>query len=174
MSDLNDVLLVNRKDIMTRTSLSGNTDEDKIYPHVLTAQDMGVQYALGTKLYDKVRQLVLDDTIGDAGNVNYKTLLDNYITPYLVFETMVDFIPFNSYEVSNGGVFQHQPEDGITPSKFEVDYLEAKYNKKSEYYKERMNTYLCANTSLFPEFNANTGSDVYPSGTGKVNIGIVI
>ena len=50
------------------------------------AQSIKMQSLLGTKLYNKVIELVYEDTISDVENVNYKNLLDNYIIPVIQFE----------------------------------------------------------------------------------------
>ena len=99
-----EVLLINRADIMRITGLSGNIDEDKILPHVMTAQDIHLQPIIGTNLMQKVKDLIEDDELDDAGNEYYATLENTYITPTLVYLVMWDFLPFLQYEISNGGI----------------------------------------------------------------------
>lgn len=61
-----DVLLVNRDDIMRITSLSGNVDLDKLLNHIKTAQDIHLQPVIGSKLMDKCKQLSPCSTIPEV------------------------------------------------------------------------------------------------------------
>jgi hypothetical protein len=165
--ELINVLLINRTNIMQRTAISGNVDADKINPFILTAQDSELQYMLGTKLYSKLRQLVKDDTLTDASNSDYRILLEEYVTPTLVFFTMVDFLPFLAFEQSNGGIYQHQSENSIAASKTDTDYVVQRYSDKARFYEKRLLEYLCDHSILFPEYNQNTGSDMNPGADGR-------
>ena len=141
---------------MRLTPLSGNVDEDKILPHVLTSQDIHLQPIIGTKLMQKLKDLITAGTIGDAGNEAYETLLYTYVTPTLVYYVMWDFIPFMQYEIANGGVFQHNSENSATPTFEEVDSIIQRFKDKAGFYGSRMTDYLCDNNSSFPELNEST------------------
>ena len=45
----------------------------------------------------------------------------------LIHFAMVDYLPFASYQVKNGGVFKHTSENSESVSKEELDYLIAKH-----------------------------------------------
>ena len=53
-----EVLLINRADIMRLTGLNGNIDEEKILPHVKTAQDIHLQPIIGTNLLAKIKAFI--------------------------------------------------------------------------------------------------------------------
>jgi hypothetical protein len=55
-----------------------------LLPYVLQAQTLYIEPKLGTQLYEHIKGLIQAGTIGDAGNVAYKTLLDDYISFVLV------------------------------------------------------------------------------------------
>ena len=171
---MSEVLLINRADIMRLTGLNGNIDEDKILPHVNTAQDIHLQPIIGTKLLDKIKALITAGTLTFALNPYYYTLTYTYITPTLVYFTMWDFLPFMQYEIANGGVFQHQAAESATPTKEEVDFIVLKFKDKADFYSERMVSYLCDNTENFPELSeAITGGEMNDRGH-KNNSGWVI
>lgn len=162
-----DVLLINRDDIMTLTGTGGNVDTDKFYPHIKTAQDMHLQPVIGTDLYNKLLTIVGDDTWDDAGNEVYATLISTYITPFLVYFTMVDFLPFQLYQIQNAGVFRSTSDNGITADTTDIQLMVNAFRNKAEFNNRRLNDYLCNNSTLFPEYTSNTDSDMYPdSGTG--------
>ena len=118
----NKALFISIQDLKKKSILSGNVDPDKIIQFVEVAQDTHIQNYLGGKLYDKMQTLILDNTISDAGNADYKTLLDEYIKPMLIWFTQSDYMPFAAYQVSNGGVFKHRSEnsDSITTEELNI------------------------------------------------------
>jgi hypothetical protein len=80
---------------------------------------MHIQNYLGTKLYDKIS----DDIIADTLTGDYLDLVNEYIQPMLIHFAMVDYLPFAAYEVKNNGLLKHRSENSETPSKDEIDFL---------------------------------------------------
>ena len=69
-----------------------------------------MQPLIGTKLFQKLQKLVNDAEIGLAANAIYKTLLDDYVTPFMEYKTMVEIqIPL-SYKYRNMGIVQTSDE----------------------------------------------------------------
>jgi hypothetical protein len=160
-----EVLLINRADIMRITGLNGNIDEDKILPHVKTAQDIHLQPIIGTNLMDKIKALITAGTLNDAGNEYYATLENTYITPTLVYLVMWDFLPFLQYEISNGGINQHTTENGINASEENMNMLVQRFKDKAEFYGNRLTDYMCDNSTEFPELSAAiTGGELNDAG----------
>lgn len=160
MSELSNVLLINRDDIMNWTGLSGNIDTDKMLPHIATATEVHVQTILGTDLLDKCRTLVKAGTLGDAGNEAYETLVESYVAPVLVFYSMWDMMPFLTYQIANGGIFQHQSENSASPDNETMHMLIQKFKDKGEFYGNRLNDYLCNNQSSYSELVTNSNGDI--------------
>ncbi len=172
MGALSNVLLINRDDLMTWTGINGNIDTDKMLPHVMTATDIHLQVILGTKLLDKCRQLVKDDELNLPENTDYENLVTNYITPVLVYYTMWDMMPFLTYSIQNGGIFQHQSENSASPDEAQMHMLIKRFKDKGEFYGRRLNDFMCANTTLFPEYHENGNGDMY-GGSKQTFNGIV-
>jgi hypothetical protein len=63
-------------------------------PYVLQAQTLYIEPKLGTQLYEHIKGLIQAGTIGDVGNVAYKTLLDDYISFVLVNYAFYHAIPY--------------------------------------------------------------------------------
>lgn len=148
------VLLINKNDILKRTSLGGSIDIDKLVPHINNSQEVELLRLLGSALYNKIIELVGDNTIDDSVNVHYKTLLDEYIKPALVFYTMEYFLPFHQYQLANAGINRPTGENIETISKDEVDFLTQKYRNLADSYSKTMDKYLCDNSTLFPELGS--------------------
>jgi|TARA_X000001382_G_scaffold70863_1_gene49390 hypothetical protein len=154
-------LFIRRSDIVKNTALNSNVDTDKFIQFIELAQEIHIQNFLGTDLYDKIS----NDILGTGGATltgNYLILVNTYIQPMLIHYAMVEYLPFASYSIANGGVFKHQSENSQLVSKEEVDYLVQKEREYAEYYTQRFIDYMSFNQSLFPEYTSNTNDDIYP------------
>ena len=127
-------LFITTKDIKRYSVLSGNVDPDKFIYMVEIAQDTEVQNYLGTKLLEKLQDLILAGTINDPVNAAYKTLLETYVKPMTIYWALVCYMPFAAYTVANGGVYKHTSESSVTVDKDEVDYLVEKYRDIAQFY----------------------------------------
>ena len=151
-------LFISRTDLVKNTILDGNIDTDKFTQFIKIAQDIHIQNYLGTKLYERIENDIINDTLtGD-----YLKLVTDYIQPMLIHYAMVDYLPFAAYQVKNGGVFKHSSENAETVSKDEVDFLIQKERDFAEYYTRRFVDYICFDNTKFPEYTENQQSDVYP------------
>ena len=75
---------------------------------------------------------------------------------------MVDYLPFASYELRNGGLFRHRSENAENPTKEEVDFLTQKHRNFADFYTRRFIDYMNYNQSSFPEYNTNSNEDMNP------------
>jgi hypothetical protein len=126
---------------------------------VKISQQIHIQNFLGTKLYNKISDLISTNAI--AGTV-YETLLINYIQPMCIHYSMVDYLPFCAYQIKQGGIYKHVSENAETVSKNEVDYLVEKERNMAEWYTRRFIEYMDFNQSDYPEYTSNTNNDIYP------------
>lgn len=152
------VLFISRTDLVKNTILDGNLDTDKFIQFIKISQEIHIQNYLGTKLYERIENDILNDTLTG----NYLALVTDYVQPMLIHYAMVDYLPFAAYQVKNGGVFKHNSENAETVAKNEVDFLIQKERDFAEYYTRRFVDYMCSKSSLFPEYSNNTDEDVYP------------
>jgi hypothetical protein len=90
-------------------------------------------------------------------------LLDDYIGDFLPIMAMYHAIPFLRFKVENGNIYSKTSETGTALSTEEAQHLREECKNTGEYYLERMIDYICNNSTLFPEFSTNTGSDVEPN-----------
>ena len=155
-------LFISILDLKKKSILSGNVDPDKIIQFVEVAQDTHIQNYLGGKLYDKMQTLILDNTISDAGNADYKTLLDEYIKPMLIWFTQSDYMPFAAYQVSNGGVFKHRSENSDSITTEELNILVRRAQETAEFYTRRFMDYMDHNSHLYPEYLESSNEDMHP------------
>jgi hypothetical protein len=155
-------LFITINDLKRKSIIDGNVDADKLIQFIEVAQDTHIQNYLGGLLYKKLQTLIINDTISDAANSDYKSLLDDYIKPMLVWFTQSSYLPFAMYQISNGGVFKHRSENSETISLEEMRMMLSKVTETAEFYTRRFVDYMNYNSTLFPEYVSSTNGEMYP------------
>ena len=139
------VLFISEEKLKDSTAINLNVDVNLLLPYVRQAQKLYVEPKLGTKLTDKIKDLITAGTIGAGANAAYKTLLDD------------------------GNIFSKTSETGTALSTAEAQHLREEVRNTAEYYTERMIDYVTNNTASFPEYSTNTGADVDPDKNAYYN-----
>lgn len=153
--------------------LNNNIDGSFMRTSITLAQEQGLQSVIGSYLYRTICNMVNDDSIND--NTNYKKLLDEYITPYLIYQVVSDIIIPVTYKIGNLGTLKATDTNLVQPSKEEIDYLVQYYNNKASFCSDRLYNYLCTNYDLFPEFyKQEFSNDIigYKKAAYKTNLNI--
>ena len=97
-------LFINRTDLVRNSILDGNVDTNKFIQFIKIAQEIHIQNYMGTELYNELIGKM--PTIDNNANAKYKTLLQDYIQPMLIWFAQVEYIPFAAYQIRNGGVYK--------------------------------------------------------------------
>ena len=155
-------LFITVKDLKEKSIISGTTDADKLIHFIEVAQDMHIQNALGTRLYEKFQTIILNNTINDSVNSNYKNLRDDYIKPMLIWFTQVEYFPFSMFKIDNGGIAKTRGENDDFVDYSDVDRMTSKLRDRAEFYFNRFVDYMCYNSSDFPEYTQNQNGEMYP------------
>lgn len=155
-------LFVTIKDIKQKSIIGGTVDPDKIVQFVEVAQDTHIQNYLGGKLYNKMQELIINNTIDDVANANYKNLLETYIKPMLIWFTQAEYMPFSAFQISNGGVFRHTSENSQVASMEEINMLTRSALETAEFYTRRFMDYMDFNSELFPEYTSTANEEMHP------------
>jgi hypothetical protein len=151
-------LFISRATLVKNTALGGNVDPDKFMQFIKIAQEIHIQNFLGTKLYDKISNDIVANTLSGL----YLTLVETYVQPMLIHYAMMEYMPFAAYTIANNGVYRHSTDTSESVNKEEVDFLIAKEQKIADYYTRRFLDYMTFNQQLYPEYNQNTNEDIYP------------
>ncbi len=155
-------LFVTMTELKRKSILDGALDTDKLIQFVEVAQDVHIQNFLGTKLYEKIQTLITADTLDDSVNADYKTLLNSYIKPMLIWYSQYAYIPFAAYQISNGGVFKHTSESSESATKEEIDALTAKAKDFADFYTNRFIDFMVERSSDYPEYTGSQDEGMYP------------
>ena len=166
-------LFITRNDIIKNTPLQGAIDADALLPFIRTAQDKYLKNLLGTVLFDYLQAQITAGTVSSL-SVYYQDLLDDYIKNTLIWYGCVEYIPFSSVQFKSNGSVKQQSEQGIAPSKSEVDYLLAKALNNADYYALRLQNYLIAYSENIPQYLESVGNQtqIYPDQTNQYFGGI--
>lgn len=171
---MNNVQLISETTLKKYTLINDNVDACYIAPAVQKAQDMGLQPLIGTNLYDKICSLVAAGTIGATENVNYKTLLDVYITPYLCQNVMAEIqIPLFA-KIRNSGILNSTDQQTNNLTMQEVEWMKRNFETDANFYGKRMVEYLCTNSTLFPEYLTIRDSADMQADSNSFNTHIVL
>ena len=150
-------LFIKPIDLKRNSIVDGSVDVDKFLGFIKLSQEIHIRNYLGTDLYNDLQTKIIGDTLTTAD-----TTLISLLQPMLIHFAMVDYLPFASYQVKNGGVFKHTSENSESVSKEELDYLIAKHRNFAEYYTRRFIDFMTFNQSTYPKYNSNTNDDIPP------------
>lgn len=166
-------LFITRNDIIKNTPLQGAIDADALLPFMVTAQVKYIKNLIGTVLYDYLGEQIIAGTVGDL-SVYYQDLLDDHIKPTLIWYACVEYIPFSSVQFKSNGAVKQNSEQGVAPSKAEIDYLKAQAQDNAEYYALRLQNYLISYSNQIPQYLQSVGNQtqIYPDQTNQYFSGI--
>lgn len=153
-----EALLIAKTDVTKYTGLDGNLDYDKLLPFIKIAQDIWVQQYTGTNLLNKIKTEILANTLSGV----YLSLTRDYIKPMLIHFTMVEYLPFAAYQISNNGIYQKEAENSTIVTPEVIDSLVQKEKRLAENYAQRFVDYINFHLSSYPEYNNNTNEKIQP------------
>ncbi len=153
-----EVLFINPDYLKRLTSLNGSVEDAYIIPSVIVVQDKIIQQYLGTKLMDALLAHIKAGTLTG----NDEILVDNYVRKCTAWWTMVDLIPSLYVKIDNGGLVIRSAENtaAISPDDLHREVERARQN--AQFYTERLVSYLCQNSGLYPEYSSNSGAEMSP------------
>ena len=156
------VLFISEERLKDSTTIGLNVSVDLLSPYIKQAQKLHCETKLGSRLTQKLKDLIVAGTVNDAGNEAYATLLNDYISEVLPSYCLWMAVPFLRYKIENGNIYAKTSETGNALSTEEAQQLRNEVLNTAEYYMERMVDYIRNNTASFPEYSTNTGADVTP------------
>ena len=166
-------LFINRNDIIKNSPLQGAIDADVLLPFIRTAQDKYLKNLLGTVLFGYLQAQITAGTVSSL-SAYYQDLLDDHIKNTLIWYACVEYIPFSSVQFKSNGAVKQQSEQGIAPTKAEIDYLLQKAEANADYYALRLQNYLIAYSNQIPQYLQSVGNQtqIYPDQTNQYFGGI--
>lgn len=148
--------------LKNNSPLSGNVDIGEVYPFARTAEEIYIQEALGTKLFNRLVESL---------NASPKDTTDNEVTllkkvrSALLWYTIYDALPFLDIKVRNIGVVRQAGENLTSVNRDDVTYLRDQCLGKAKQYMDLVQKYLCENGEDFEQYRGGTWdcSELYPN-----------
>jgi hypothetical protein len=156
-------LFVTEEKIKSFTLVDDNMDPGDLYPFVLQAQDFWIQQTTGTKLYDKLKQLVIDNVqSGTPIPADYDKLLNDYVVPTVLHYAVYQALPSIKFKATNKGIMSGTSEVSSQVSLGELQYLRDNIFSSAKFYNERLRDYLRDYSELYIEYRNYTYKDGMP------------
>jgi hypothetical protein len=168
-------LFITRNDIIKNSPLQGAVDADALLPFIRTAQDKYLKNLLGTVLFEYLQAQITAGTVGSL-SAYYQTLLDDHIKFTLLWYACVEYMPFSNIQFKSNGAVKQQSEQGVAPSKSELDYVLQKAADNAQYYALRLQNYCIAYSNNLPQYLQSVGNQtqIYPDQTNQYQINLVL
>lgn len=168
-------LFITRNDIIKNSPLQGAIDADALLPFIRTAQDKYLKNLLGTVLFEYLQAQIVAGTQGNL-SAYYQTLLNDHIKFTLLWYACVEYMPFANIQFKSNGAVKQQSEQGVAPSKNEMDYVLQKAADNAQYYALRLQNYCIAYSNNLPQYLQSVGNQtqVYPDQTNQYQINLVL
>lgn len=157
-----EIFLISPNSVKKATNISNNVDEKYLNSAIREAQDVNLQMTLGTKLLDKVKNLVKSGDISATTNEDYKTLLDDHIYYFLLYQVVSTVVPLVAIKINNIGVTQNSDEHNDALSYNNIMKLRELYLGKAAFYNKRLIEFLKENKDKYPELKENKDTDIQP------------
>jgi len=166
-------LFITRNDIIKNSPLQGAIDADALLPFVRTAQDKYLKNLLGTVLFEFLQARIEAGTFSSL-DAYYQDLMNDHIKYTLLWYACVEYIPFSSVQFKSNGAVKQQSEQGVAPSKSEIDYLKQITQTNADYYALRLQNYLIAYSNNIPQYLQSVGNQtqIYPDQSNQYFGGI--
>ena len=147
------VLLVSEQTLKKNSVVNNNVDGMYLLPAIEYAQDAGLQPIIGTKLYNKLMDLVEDGSITEA--TDYKYLLDVFVQPYLLELVLSNIIFEAAGTVRNAGLIQPSDNHFYQVDKENREILKDQHRQFASHYQRMLQSYIKENRDLFVELSDN-------------------
>ena len=143
--------------------INNDVDADTLKKVIHIAQENHIQNGLGSNLYNHIKSLIDASTIGDVGNVEYKTLLDDYIIPVLYRYSYHDVLPHLHSQLTDKGLQSRNSEHSTQSDGKTMRNLENKALNDAEFHENLMIKYICKQgASKLPEYFKCDTDDIQP------------
>jgi hypothetical protein len=162
---MTNILLISEDTLKTHSCLNKNVWADNLAPVIKTSQDVDLQRILGSCLYKKILGLVENGDIKKQEYTSYKTLLDEYIINYLIYQTLVNLIPEISTKITNMGLVTTSDEHIQNVTQSERELVVGQYQKYADAYAKMLQDFLKENIKLFPELDCCGEAELNSSAT---------
>lgn len=139
-------------EIRIAAAIDKNVYDEDIKVSAKWVQDETVEHALGTKLFNRMIELILSNQIEQTQYEHYKYILHTYILYIIGWGVRADVQPQLHNKVRNAGVMRSTDEHIIAVDQETMYKNIGRYEKRRDAYVKKLIDYLCCHASWFPEY----------------------
>ena len=138
-----------------------NVDAKVLSRTIINVQENDLKDVLGITLYQSIIESVYNNVnSGIPISEAYDILLKEYISPYLLHQTIANYIINNHYKLTNKGLVRLSDRNAVNINDSELEYFKDYYDNYSASYKKNLVDYLKENklTAINDEIDTNVTS----------------
>ena len=162
---------ISEEKLKQNSLINENVDDKIIRPLLIMVQDMYIQPAIGSGLYNELINQIDNSTLTAANT----TLITDYIQSSVIWWIMAEAPMSMTYKFRNKGV-QTQNSENSNPANIEdLISVADNYKYKAEWYTKRLSNFLYANSTTYPLFlNAGNAYDTIHSNNQIYQSGMML
>lgn len=157
MNEFKNAMLISPQKVKTYGVINLNVNESEIGNAIRISQSIYLKDIIAPELVERIQLLVynkikgLEPSIDDEENEAYKSLLDDYITPVLVYRTAVELCTLVTLKIRNMGVVKNNDTNVQSTTAGDVKYMAEYYETFFYDAVNKMMDFLCQNKAAFEE-----------------------
>jgi hypothetical protein len=156
---MTNTLIISENKLKAFSDINNAVDPDLLVNAVREAQDIHIQLMLGYNLYQSILTKIQTNTLTG----NYQLIVNNYVQDCLLYWAYYEALEAIWMRPRNNGLLIPQGGDQAQPVDLKIYEMKRQSVKdKAQFYGERLVGYLIDNSSLFPEFQTETGMEIFP------------
>ena len=164
-------LFVSEERLKAFTSVNQNVSPLDLMPYILQAQDIELQYTIGSTFYFQLRDQVLSGTATAANQF----LLDNYIGSAMCNYGLERALPFLKYKIYNKSVLSPSSENSESITLEELKFLQSEARGTAQVFMKNLILWIQNHPAAYPTyFSQNPLDGDMPQGQVPFTTGIVI
>lgn len=161
INDFKNVMLISPKKVKEYGNINLNVDDGEIGAAIRISQSIYLREVVGQDLIEHIQQLIYNkvkgnpDNIDDPENEPYKVLLEDYLTPALVYRTAVELCQILTLKIRNMGLVKNNDTNVETTSASELSHMKEYYDTFVNDAYNRIADFLCENKKAYVEVDDN-------------------
>jgi len=136
-----------------------NVDQKLLRNAIVISQDIVLKPLIGGTLFYTLLNKIQAQTLTGE----YKFIVDNFITPCLLYNTLYEYMPFSQNKFRNKGISKQTSPDSENLDMAETLRLENRLIKISQSYGQELVVYLKAHIQDFPEYLQFQNDQIRPA-----------
>lgn len=149
-----EVLLISPDFIRSTTNISNNLQDKYLHSAIRETTDIDLDEVIGSKLLNKIKDLVRTGEIKTEENKKYKDLLDS-AKYFLAYSAISRIVVISSAKIDNAGLSQSSDDHIESLDIKEIFQLEKHYTNKADVYKKKLQKFILKNINDYPELCAD-------------------